>query len=502
MFDVLGRSKRPYLLVWPFFISWIITPSTGISQIWEFNKIHLMAYDKISNLEISEAIFLLDNNQSQKDYSTLYLISLAETLHLITTENRQDYKAYTKAETGRLSIINNAEIEHPHKLFFLSEIRLHNAYVHIKFGNYWKAIYNLRQAFKLIERNVKAYPEFKPNLKALGTLQVIFGAVPQKYQWIVNFFGIDGSITEGMENLELFERTDHMQQIEAGISIAVVNAFLLQDFSKATNALREYYEQNHSNGIISYLFTVFLIKNSKSDEALSIIKSTSSNNTIYNIPFIHYHIGEIYLQKGEYQNAIDSYQKFLREFTGLNLIKDTHYKIALAYWLSNEQSNAFTYVELAKNRGITEAEADKHADRQLNYDQLPNQIILKIRLLTDGGYYYEAKDVISKTTQNNFKQLKEKVEFTYRIARLAHKTTELETAIKEYLETIDKAKNNQWYFAPNSCLQLGYIYLKLNNMEKAKFFFEKATGYKRHEYKNSIDNKAKIALKSLQRIEM
>ena len=503
MFKVLEKFKGPYLLVWPFFILWIILPSTGISQNWEFNKIHKMAYDKISNLEISEAILLLDNNKSQEeDYSTLYLSSLAETLHLITTENRQDYEVFFKAQTERLSSIKNAVGEHPHKLFFLSEIRLHFAYVNIKFGNYWKAVYNLKQSYKLIERNVIEYPEFIPNLKALGTLKVIFGAVPQKYQWIVNFFGINGSITQGMDNLEQFERTDHMQQIEARISIAVVNAFLLQDFSKATDAMRGYYEQNRSNGIISYLFTVFLIKNSKSDEALSIIKSTSLNNTLYNIPFIHYYIGEIYLQKGEYQNAIDSYQKFLREFTGFNLIKDTHYKISLAYWLLNEQSNAYIYAGLAKNRGITETEADKHADKQLNYDQLPNQIILTIRLLTDGGYYDEAKDVISKSDQNNFNQLKDKVEFTYRIARLAHKTTELETAIKEYLKTIDKAKNNQWYFAPNSCLQLGYIYLKLNKMEEAKFFFKKATDYKKHEYKNSIDNKAKIALKSLQRIEM
>jgi len=301
-----------------------------------------------------------------------------------------------------------------------------------------------------------------------------------------------------MENLEQFERTDHMQQIEAGISIAVVNAFLLQDFSKATDVLKQYYEKSHSNGTINYLFTVFLIKNSKSDEALSIIKSTSSNNPLYNIPFIHYHIGEIYLQKGEYQNAIDSYQIFLREFIGYNLIKDTHYKIALAYWLLNDQSNALTYADLARNRGITETEADKHADRQLKYDQLPNQTILKIRLLTDGGYYDEARDVISKSDQNNFNQLMDKVEFTYRIARLAHKTLELETAIKEYLKTVDKANNNQWYFAPNSCLQLGYIYLKLNKPEKAKFFFKKATEYKKHEYKSSIDNKAKIALRSLE----
>lgn len=497
MLKVFGKFKRPYLLVWPFLLLWIIYPSTGISQIWEFNKIHQTAYDKISNLEIPEAIFLLDNNKSQKDYSTLHLISLAETLHLITTENRHDYESYFKTAAERLSTIKNGVGEHPHKLFFQSEIRLHNAFVHIKFGNYWKAVYNLRQAYKLIERNLKAYPEFTPNLKVLGTLQVIFGAVPQKYQWIVNFFGIDGSIKEGMKNLEQFKRTDHMQRIEAGISIAVVNAFLLQDFSKATDALREYYKKNHSNGIIGYLFTVFLIKNSKSDEALSIINSTTLNNTLYNIPFIHYYIGEIYLQKGEYQNAIDSYQKFLLVFTGFNLIKDAHYKIALAYWLLNEQSNALTYSDLAKNRGTTEAEADKHADRQLSYDQLPNPIILKIRLLTDGGYYDKAKDIISKSDQSEFNQLKDKVEFTYRIARLAHKTAEMQTAIKEYLETVDKAKNNQWYFAPNSCLQLGYIYLKLNKKEKAEFFFKKATEYKRHEYKNSIDNKAKIALKLL-----
>jgi len=248
MLIVLGKFKGPYLGVWSF-LFWIIFPSTGLSQNWEFNKIHQVAYNKISNLEIPEALSLLDNNKSQKDYSTLYLISLAETLHLITTENRQDYESYFKTEAERLSTIKNGVGEHPHKLFFQSEIRLHNAFVHIKFGNYWKAVYNLRQAYKLIERNVVAYPEFTPNLKVLGTLQVIFGAVPQKYQWIVNFFGIDGSIKEGIENLEQFGRTDHMQGIEAVILIAVVNAFLLQDFNKATDTLKEYYENNHSSNL-------------------------------------------------------------------------------------------------------------------------------------------------------------------------------------------------------------------------------------------------------------
>ncbi|MEX1238151.1 MAG: tetratricopeptide repeat protein, partial [Cyclobacteriaceae bacterium] len=57
-----------------------------------------------------------------------------------------------------------------------------------------------------------------------------------------------------------------------------------------------------------------------------------------------------------------------------------------------------------------------------------------------------------------------------------------------------------WYFAPNACLQLGYIFQSQNRMTEAEEYFRQALSYRRHEYKNSIDSKARAALAQLGRI--
>jgi uncharacterized protein HemY len=56
---------------------------------------------------------------------------------------------------------------------------------------------------------------------------------------------------------------------------------------------------------------------------------------------------------------------------------------------------------------------------------------------------------------------------------------------------------DNWYFAPNACLQLGYIYQLQNKTTEAEEFFKRAISYRRHEYKNSIDSKARSALAQL-----
>jgi tetratricopeptide (TPR) repeat protein len=89
---------------------------------------------------------------------------------------------------------------------------------------------------------------------------------------------------------------------------------------------------------------------------------------------------------------------------------------------------------------------------------------------------------------------KSRVEYCYRQARLAHKINDLDPAKTFYKRTIELNEASEWYFAPNASLQLGYIYMEEKNKVEAKLYFEKALQYKRHEYKNSIDSKARSAL--------
>jgi hypothetical protein len=49
-------------------------------------------------------------------------------------------------------------------------------------------------------------------------------------------------------------------------------------------------------------------------------------------------------------------------------------------------------------------------------------------------------------------------------------------------------------------MQLGYINRSQNKIKEAEEYFQRALSYRRHEYKNSIDSKARSALAQLGRI--
>src|SRR5258708_9646561 len=163
----------------------------------------------------------------------------------------------------------------------------------------------------------------------------------------------------------------------------------------------------------------------------------------------------------------------------------------------NKPDIAKQYFEKAKKTGRDVAEPDKYAARQLAENQFPNPKILRVRFLTDGGYYREARDVLQTILLGDLITLKDQTEYYYRKARLSHKTGELPVAKLFYQQSIDMAGENPWYFAPNSALQLGYIAQTQKDKVLAKKYFDKALSYKRHEYKNSIDSKATSALDQL-----
>ena len=153
--------------------------------------------------------------------------------------------------------------------------------------------------------------------------------------------------------------------------------------------------------------------------------------------------------------------------------------------------------DIAKTAGKTIADPDKYAAAMLTDDAFPNYKILKVRFYTDGGYYKEAKEILKTITPSDLTSPKDATEFYYRKGRLAHKTQDFNSAKSFYLETIDKTGNEPWYFAPNAALQLGYISQSQGDFASARKYFRKALSYKRYEYKNGIDSKAKSALEQL-----
>ena len=202
--------------------------------------------------------------------------------------------------------------------------------------------------------------------------------------------------------------------------------------------------------------------------------------------------------------ATKLYQNFLKNYKGFNFLKDTYYKLFLCYWLNKEEVKGIQYLEKIKSVGSTIVESDKVATKfSENYfnkkspKSVSQKVLMKARLAFDGGYYDKALALITPSSENSFGQIPDRVEFNYRKGRIFQQLNNFPNSINSFERAIVLSENQNLSFGASSALQLGYIYQSINEKAKAKSYFEKAISYKKHEYKNSVDNKAKAALNEM-----
>ncbi|MFX8708320.1 hypothetical protein ABTM42_21060, partial [Acinetobacter baumannii] len=80
-------------------------------------------------------------------------------------------------------------------------------------------------------------------------------------------------------------------------------------------------------------------------------------------------------------------------------------------------------------RGGNISDADKQALKEAkNNTAWPNTLLLKVRLLNDGGYNKEALALLIGKTVNHFDKEADKVEFTYRVGRINDDLNKFEEA--------------------------------------------------------------------------
>jgi tetratricopeptide (TPR) repeat protein len=284
-------------------------------------------------------------------------------------------------------------------------------------------------------------------------------------------------------------------RLEADLVHCLAHGFIFQKPEVGLTEVQKVLGANTDNRLVLFLAASLAIKNFQSEVALGYLTSQlEGEHTGLPIYYADYLLGDVYLHKGEYQQAVMSYRRFLTHFKGKNNVKDAHYKIGLCYLLNGNLNDAIHHFGDARDAGQEAVEADKSAARSLSDKSLPHIGLAKARYATDGGYYDRARAVLNTLTDKDLPNPKDQVEYYYRKARIEHRTGNNDPARLFYRQVIDMAGDETWYFAPNACLQLGYLYLELKEKREANFYFKKALSYKRHEYKNSIDSKARSAL--------
>ena len=376
-----------------------------------------------------------------------------------------------------MDVIESTDPSHPYKLYYEADSRLRWAAILAKEGQRLDAAWQVRQAYKAIERNIELFPDYVPSYKTLGVLQVALGAVPEKYQWLISLAGMEGSIDGGLKHLDKVVRESQQYGKEALILKSLAYAYILEEPATALVLIGEL---NESTPIIQLLRLAVRGKASSNGLTLGYRPLQSD------YPLITYLVAEAHFQAGRYGQASALYNQYLQHHAGNAYKTDSYYKLYLISYFQGHNSDSL--LTLTHSATAPTTLADKNAI-ELSKRPLKTKELIMLRYAIDGGFYERADSVIGIYSGPTDEQ----VEFQYRQARLYQKRDEYPQAMALYKKVINTQTDND-YYAPNSALILGLHYTKLHTRDSAEKYLNMARDYRNHPYETSIEAKAEAAL--------
>lgn len=478
-----------------------LSASFGQPNPYQLTPTIQQAYADVFKLKVTSAraLLLKEKNTGPQKAFALYVEDYSDMVTLLVSDEKRLFEQLAPNEDTRLDLLDDLPNNSPYQRLYQAEIRLHWAFIKLKFGKEVSACWDIIKAYRLLEENAEKYPDFISTYKSLGMLHVLIGSAPQNYQWVTKLLGLRGDIPQGMREIRTVIQKDTLFGHEARLVELLLHAYILTYAEPQNAALLTFVNGEEDNLLLHFFGTTVSMKDGRGEQALKLLNRRPVGRDYLAFPFLEYLKGEILLQKGQYDEARTQFKRFLARYKGQNYLKDTHMKLFLSHWLEGEETLAMPYLERVPIVGTSYVEADKFAEKfakSFRKKEVSGQqkALMKARLAFDGGYLPEAAMVLKPYQESFFTNLYDKAEFHYRWGRILQRQNQSDSSIAHYERAIALSQAQSLYFGATSTLQLGYMYQAKGNKTKAVYHFKQALNYSKHEYKNSVDNKARAAL--------
>lgn len=473
----------------------------GKSQkVYDFNATCQQAYFEITRLKIGQGQLLIQKARQQNPENLIPIVleSYIDFLILFLNENPADYKLRQPRFSNRIELLEEGPSNSPYYRFALSTVRIHKAASAIKFGKMWEAGWDIRRAWNLLKENRKAFPNFIPDDLMYGTLQAMIGTIPKGYKWLASVLGMRGSVTDGLKTVHSFVHSnDPVAKIFANEANFIYPYLLFYMDNKKDEALAFIQEKkldlinNHLHG---WMAANLSLNHKQARLTQQIVQNRNQSPEYLDLAIWDFEMGFVKMYQLKPEEAIPYFEKFLHKFKGNFYVKDVYDKIRLCHYLLGDKAAAENARQSVLTKGATDSDADKKALKDAKANYQPNLLLLKARLQNDGGYHREALALLHGKTEADFDTVEDKLEYVYRVARIYDDLGREPEAINAYLAAIRLGEFRKEYYAARAAVQLGQLYEAKGQKAIAIQYYQRCLDMGDHEYKNSLDQRAKSGI--------
>lgn len=467
---------------------------------FDFNTACQQAYSAILSLRIADGQKIINQEKLAHPDNLIpyFLDNYADFFSLFFNEDPDEFDRKLPFKQVRLKLMKLGPKDSPWALFTQAILQLQWSAIHIKFGEKWAAGWSIKAANDLIKENQKKFPNFTPNILVLGLLRVVSGTIPKSYQWLSSIIGLKGSIAQGMQGLVGFMNSKDAISItfhdEAVFFTSYLKFYIENKPDEALAIIQQQHLDVVNNHLFAYMAANLSINNQQSGNARSFVLNRNTSPNYLQLSIWDFELAYAKLYHLD-PDANQYFERFLTNFKGNFYVKDAWLKFAWSYLLQNNIAQYNRCMMQVKTKGNTDTDADKKALKDAKDGKIPNVLLLKARLLTDGGYKNEAFQLLVGKSTNDFVNMEDKLEFAYRVGRINEELGRFDNAIDAYLSTIKLGRERTEYFAARAALETGMIYeIQKKNKQMAMAFYQQCLDLPNHDYKNSLDQKAKSGI--------
>lgn len=467
-----------------------------------FNARLAKGFDAAARMEVGLAEQLAAAEKAENPGNTLVVLldDYIDFYRLILDENQGRYESREKLVAGRIKRVLADKQDSPWKHHIVAEIELHWTVLHAARRNYVSAIMALNKAKKSVQHNEEFFPNFLLLNKTKGLLDLVFGSVPEQYKWLTEGVGFKGDIQTGLRRFKkLVDELPGSDYRCFAAESRLFYGYMMLALKEDKPAAFSYF--NHpGNDPSKNLLACFFIGNNaclvgKIDLGIEVLKNRPRATTYLNLAYFDYAMGSLLVYQFD-PKAASYLQAYLKQQDYQDFKKDAALRLMWFYKLEGNLAAAEQARLWVKKLGRAATEKDKQALQEAESKNERNLMLLKARVLYDGGYFERAETLLEGHQPENLNKA-DQIEYYYRLARSKHDQGKTFEALQPYTECVKLGSNDGNYLPANACIQLGLIYEKRKDWERSRFYFNKCLTYDKHNYTMPLHTKAKAGLKRL-----
>ncbi len=440
-------------------------------------------------------------NKNPQDIYLEYLENWKEVIELIGYEDQDNYEVYVKTFDSRLKRIESWEFQEFESFnITLAEMYAHAGLANVMYGDYLAGFRKFLRANKLSRKNLKEYPDYWPNYKLCGALNISLDQMPTILKWLTSLLGLKGNSEEGLKQINTYLA---MVQNYPGLkSEALVYKVFTMKMKKDEEGAYRMLQKELRNvtppTLLKYLQANVMYITSRNEEALSLLQSFPEDFT--EVPFYHvdYLKGKSKMNKLE-SDANEHMIRFLEGSKFKNYKREMYNKLSYYYLIKGNIQKYNHYKNQIDDCAKATSDRDREANIESKRPYMPHPELLKARFLLNGGYTENGRIILDGISVNSLKIPAYRTEYYLLRARSLTDSDDF-SIIKHYCDlAISTGKDQKEHYATEAALLAGDMAYKSGNTVLAREYWQMTFEVYniRDVYVENIQKKAKYKLKDI-----